>query len=90
MTPMDIALEEARAAAQRGEVPVGAVVTDASGAVLARADLRRARLFRADLTGANFTGAELTGTDFTNAILDGARWTDGVRICGAGSLGACR
>ena len=40
MTPMDIALEEARAAAQRGEVPVGAVVTDASGAVLARAGNR--------------------------------------------------
>lgn len=33
---MDIALEEARAAASRGEVPVGAVVLDASGAVLAR------------------------------------------------------
>jgi tRNA(Arg) A34 adenosine deaminase TadA len=37
MTPMDIALAEARAAAARGEVPVGAVVLDASGAVLARA-----------------------------------------------------
>ena len=37
MTPMDIALEEARAAAARGEVPVGAVVTDAAGQVLARA-----------------------------------------------------
>jgi tRNA(Arg) A34 adenosine deaminase TadA len=37
MTPMEIALEEARAAAARGEVPVGAVVTDAAGAVLARA-----------------------------------------------------
>ncbi|WP_206930848.1 nucleoside deaminase [Roseococcus thiosulfatophilus] len=34
---MEIALEEARAAALRGEVPVGAVITDASGAVLARA-----------------------------------------------------
>ncbi len=32
-----IALEEARAAAARGEVPVGAVITDATGAVLARA-----------------------------------------------------
>ncbi len=32
-----IALEEARAAAARGEVPVGAVITDAAGAVLARA-----------------------------------------------------
>jgi tRNA(Arg) A34 adenosine deaminase TadA len=37
MTPMDIALTEARAAAARGEVPVGAVVLDAAGAVLARA-----------------------------------------------------
>ena len=40
MTPMEIALDEARAAAQRGEVPVGAVVTDASGAVLSRAGNR--------------------------------------------------
>jgi tRNA(Arg) A34 adenosine deaminase TadA len=37
MSPMQIALEEARAAAARGEVPVGAVVTDAAGRVLARA-----------------------------------------------------
>jgi tRNA(Arg) A34 adenosine deaminase TadA len=34
---MDIALEEARAAAARGEVPVGAVVLAADGTVLARA-----------------------------------------------------
>ncbi|MBK1661315.1 nucleoside deaminase [Paracraurococcus ruber] len=34
---MDLALAEARAAAARGEVPVGAVVTDAAGTVLARA-----------------------------------------------------
>ncbi|WP_184381616.1 nucleoside deaminase [Roseococcus suduntuyensis] len=34
---MEIALEEARAAARRGEVPVGAVVTDAAGQVLSRA-----------------------------------------------------
>ena len=40
MSPMEIALEEARAAAARGEVPVGAVVCDASGAVLARAGNR--------------------------------------------------
>jgi cytidine deaminase len=37
---MDAALEEARAAALRGEVPVGAVVTDAAGRVLARAGNR--------------------------------------------------
>ena len=40
MTPIEIALEEARAAAARGEVPVGAVVTDAEGRVLARAGNR--------------------------------------------------
>ena len=37
-TPMDLALSEAEAAADRGEVPVGAVVVDGqTGAVLARA-----------------------------------------------------
>lgn len=40
MTPIEIALQEARAAAARGEVPVGAVVTDAAGTVLARAGNR--------------------------------------------------
>ena len=34
------ALDEARAAAARGEVPVGAVITDAAGAVLAAAGNR--------------------------------------------------
>lgn len=34
---MDMALEEARLAAQKGEVPVGAVITDADGTLLARA-----------------------------------------------------
>ncbi|WP_198377877.1 nucleoside deaminase [Neoroseomonas rubea] len=37
MTPIEIALEEARAAALRGEVPVGAVLTAPDGSVLARA-----------------------------------------------------
>lgn len=37
MTPMDIALAEARAAGARGEVPVGAVVVGPDGAILARA-----------------------------------------------------
>jgi tRNA(adenine34) deaminase len=37
---MDVALAEAREAAARGEVPVGAVVTDAAGRVLARAGNR--------------------------------------------------
>jgi cytosine deaminase len=36
MNAMDMALAEARAAAARGEVPVGAVVLGADGAVLAR------------------------------------------------------
>ncbi len=40
MTPMEIALQEARAAAARGEVPVGAVVLGPDGAVLARAGNR--------------------------------------------------
>ncbi len=39
-SPMEIALEEARAAAARGEVPVGAVVTGPDGAILARAGNR--------------------------------------------------
>lgn len=37
---MDLALEEARKAAARGEVPVGAVVTDATGTVIAAAGNR--------------------------------------------------
>lgn len=41
ISPMDIALSEARAAGDRGEVPVGAVITDArDGSVLARAGNR--------------------------------------------------
>ncbi len=36
VSPMAMALAEARAAAQRGEVPVGAVVLGADGALLAR------------------------------------------------------
>ena len=40
MDPMEIALNEARAAALRGEVPVGAVVLGPDGAVLARAGNR--------------------------------------------------
>jgi len=36
-SPMALALAQARAAADRGEVPVGAVVTDAGGRVLAAA-----------------------------------------------------
>lgn len=74
----------------------GAVLRDADltravlrGARLKGADLRGARLFRADLTRADLTGAQLAGADFTNAVLDGARWTDGERVCAAGSVGSC-
>jgi tRNA(adenine34) deaminase len=38
--PMDLALEEAEAARDRGEVPVGAVIVSTSGEVLARAGNR--------------------------------------------------
>lgn len=41
---MDIALEQARAAASRGEVPVGAVVVTASGDILAAAGNRTREL----------------------------------------------
>ncbi len=41
---MDIALEEAQAAAERGEVPVGAVVIDGKGVVVARAGNRTREL----------------------------------------------
>ena len=37
---MDAALAEARAAASRGEVPVGAVLVDPTGAIVARAGNR--------------------------------------------------
>ena len=41
---MHLALEEARKAAERGEVPVGAVLVDGSGEVLARAGNRTREL----------------------------------------------
>jgi tRNA(Arg) A34 adenosine deaminase TadA len=44
MKPMDTALEEARAAANRGEVPVGAVVIAPDGTELARAGNRTLEL----------------------------------------------
>ena len=39
-TPMDIALRQARTAGRRGEVPVGAVIVDSLGAVIASAGNR--------------------------------------------------
>jgi tRNA(Arg) A34 adenosine deaminase TadA len=44
LTPMDLALAEAEAAAARGEVPVGAVVVDGRGVVIARAGNRTLEL----------------------------------------------
>lgn len=41
---MEMALEEARAAAERGEVPVGAVIVDPQGRVVARAGNRTREL----------------------------------------------
>ena len=41
---MDVALDEARAAAVRGEVPVGAVVVSPDGAIIARAGNRTREL----------------------------------------------
>jgi tRNA(Arg) A34 adenosine deaminase TadA len=43
-SPMDLALEEAEAARDRGEVPIGAVVLSAGGDVLARAGNRTLEL----------------------------------------------
>lgn len=43
-SPMELALAEAEAAAARGEVPVGAVIVDASGRVLAAAGNRTLEL----------------------------------------------
>ena len=43
-TPMDIAFEEALAAAGRDEVPVGAVITDRAGNIIARAGNRTREL----------------------------------------------
>jgi tRNA(adenine34) deaminase len=43
-TPMDLALAQARAAAERGEVPVGAVLIDPSGRVVAAAGNRTREL----------------------------------------------
>jgi len=72
---MTLALAEARAAAARGEVPVGAVVTDArTGAVLARAGNRveelcdptaHAEILAIRAAAAALGEARLTGYDLT-------------------------
>lgn len=43
-TPMDLALDEARAAERRGEVPIGAVIVSPSGETVARAGNRTLEL----------------------------------------------
>ncbi|MGR3526280.1 MAG: nucleoside deaminase [Paracoccaceae bacterium] len=69
---MSLALEEARAAAQRGEVPVGAVLVDPQGRVLAQAGNRTRALndptahaeMRVIREGCRVLGSErLTGCD---------------------------
>lgn len=42
--PMSVALQEAEAAASRGEVPIGAVVVDTSGMIIARSGNRTREL----------------------------------------------
>lgn len=69
---MDEALEEARAAAQRGEVPVGAVITSPAGEILARAGNRtrelsdptaHAEILAIRKAAANLGNERLTGCD---------------------------
>lgn len=64
--------------------------TNLRRAILVGTDLRRSTLFRADLTDADLTGANLSGANLSGAILGGARWTDGKRVCAAGSVGHCQ
>lgn len=74
MTPIEIALEEARAAAARGEVPVGAVVVAADGTVLASAGNRteadhdptaHAELLAMRAAAARLGSSRLLGCDLT-------------------------
>lgn len=70
--PMLVALEEAQAAAQRGEVPVGAVVVDQQQSIIARAGNRtietrdptaHAELLAIRLAAAELNSERLTGCD---------------------------
>lgn len=67
---MDLALEEAEAAAARGEVPIGAVVVSASGKVLGQAGNRTVELH--DPTA----HAELLAIRAACAMLGSERLTD--------------
>lgn len=62
---------------------------DMKGVSLIGADLRNAKLVGANMVQADLSGALLDGTDLRNANLSGARWTDGTKICAAGSTGQC-
>ena len=71
-TPMDLALNAAREAASRGEVPIGAVVTGPDGAVLAVAGNQveagcdaaaHAELLALRAAGTNLGSPRLTGCD---------------------------
>ncbi len=72
MSPMEIALDEARAAAARGEVPVGAVVVGPDGAVLARAgnevEARRDASAHAELLALRAGGRALGAPRLPDAI----------------------
>jgi tRNA(Arg) A34 adenosine deaminase TadA len=70
IAPMEIALAEARAAAARGEVPVGAVVLGPDGAVLARAGNRTEELRDAS------AHAELLALREAARLLDAPRLPD--------------
>ena len=71
-SPMSIALDEARAAALRGEVPVGAVITDPQGQVIAQAGNRtreaadptaHAEILAIREAAAKLSAERLTGAD---------------------------
>jgi tRNA(Arg) A34 adenosine deaminase TadA len=70
---MEIALEEARAAAARGEVPVGAAVTDAEGRLLARAgnevEARRDPSAHAEMLALRAAAARLGGKHLPGCTL---------------------
>ena len=67
MKAMELALDQARAAADRGEVPVGAVVVDGGGAVLAAAG--NETVARGDMTA----HAEMLALRAAAAQVDGGR-----------------
>jgi uncharacterized protein YjbI with pentapeptide repeats len=61
-----------------------------SGAKLNGANLSEADLRFTDLRGADLSGANLSGANLLRANLSGATWTDGKKICAAGSFGVCK